>query len=250
MNYLYRIMGGSKIKGHIGEEKAKIIINRGKESERTDDSILAKINNFFIDENQYVINNFIVQHKNGQTAQIDHIIINNNGVFVIETKNYSGYIYGDDRGEQWTQVLNYGKVKNHFYSPVKQNERHCTYISRIINQAAPVYSAVLFVSGDISGVNSDYVYTPFELKRMLKTFISSNQLSDGEVKRIYDVLCENNKSSMISNEEHTENVRKTKDDIANGICPRCRGNLVLRNGKYGDFWGCSNYPKCTFTMRV
>lgn len=33
----------------------------------------------------------------------------------------------------------------------------------------------------------------------------------------------------------------------NQICPTCNSSLVLRDGKYGEFWGCSNFPKCRFT---
>ena len=35
-----------------------------------------------------------------------------------------------------------------------------------------------------------------------------------------------------------------------GICPKCGGNLVLRNGKYGSFYGCSHYPTCKFTKKI
>lgn len=31
------------------------------------------------------------------------------------------------------------------------------------------------------------------------------------------------------------------------ICPYCKSNLVKRTGRYGSFYGCSNYPKCTYT---
>nr|WP_313978828.1 topoisomerase DNA-binding C4 zinc finger domain-containing protein [uncultured Prevotella sp.] len=34
-----------------------------------------------------------------------------------------------------------------------------------------------------------------------------------------------------------------------GICPRCGGSLIHKEGKYGSFWGCSNYPKCRYTLR-
>jgi len=40
------------------------------------------------------------------------------------------------------------------------------------------------------------------------------------------------------------------NDIAGKICPQCGGNLVVRNGKYSQFLGCSNYPKCTYTEQI
>ena len=63
---------------------------------------------------QYVFNNYKVV-IDGKSSQIDHIVVNKNGVFVIETKNYAGRIYGNDNQLEWTQVLAYGKVKNKFY---------------------------------------------------------------------------------------------------------------------------------------
>ena len=35
--------------------------------------------------------------------------------------------------------------------------------------------------------------------------------------------------------------------LSSGKCPRCGGTLILRNGRYGEFYGCSNSPKCRFT---
>ena len=69
-----------------------------------------------IENEQYVINDLIVSN-NGNTTQIDHIVINPRGVFVIETKNYSGEIYGSENQREWTQVLAYGNVKNKLYNP-------------------------------------------------------------------------------------------------------------------------------------
>lgn len=34
-----------------------------------------------------------------------------------------------------------------------------------------------------------------------------------------------------------------------GICPLCEGKLIMRNGKYGSFIGCSNFPKCRYTQK-
>ena len=32
-------------------------------------------------------------------------------------------------------------------------------------------------------------------------------------------------------------------------CPKCGGQLIHRNGKYGIFIGCSNYPKCKYIRK-
>ena len=53
--------------------------------------------------------------------------------------------------------------------------------------------------------------------------------------------------------KHIKNIKNKiaidEKKIDNMICPRCAGNLVLKNGKYGEFIGCSNHPKCKFTKK-
>ena len=119
-------------KGFVGELLVKLIIGKTKPNE------------------QYVINNLTLRIDDNRTSQIDHVLINRLGVFVIETKNYSGRIYGDDYKKEWTQVLNYGKVKNHFYSPIKQNYTHVCRIKELLPENIPVYSIVVFVKGNIA----------------------------------------------------------------------------------------------------
>ncbi len=33
-------------------------------------------------------------------------------------------------------------------------------------------------------------------------------------------------------------------------CPKCGSILQRRNGKYGEFWGCSSYPGCNYTKNI
>ena len=65
---------------------------------------------------------------------------------------------------------------------------------------------------------------------------------------IYNKLIES--SVEITNREHVQNIRQTQIELRNGICPRCGGQMVERNGKYGRFYGCSNYPKCRFVLNI
>ncbi len=34
------------------------------------------------------------------------------------------------------------------------------------------------------------------------------------------------------------------------VCPRCGGQLIKRNGRFGPFYGCSNFPKCRYTNTI
>ena len=221
-------------KGIVGEFIIKLIV--GKQSEKPG-------------KEKFVIHNLLLQVDNGKTSQTDHVVINSEGVFVIETKNYSGRIYGDDFQKEWTQVLNYGKVKNRFYSPIKQNYTHVCRIKELLPETVPVYSIVVFVKGNIAFIKSNNVYTPWALFRKIHSK-KCEILSVEEMKQVFDTLTGNNTSSFINNYEHVKNIKNTQTGISNNICPRCQGTLVVRRGSNGDFMGCSNYPKCKFTKKL
>ena len=56
----------------------------------------------------------------GGTTQIDHVFVSVFGVFVVETKNMSGWIFGSERDQDWTQVFPGGR-KFKFQNPLRQN---------------------------------------------------------------------------------------------------------------------------------
>ena len=58
--------------------------------------------------------------------------------------------------------------------------------------------------------------------------------------------------SLNRNFNHVNNIKKTLNEQPsdNRICPKCGGKLVERKGKYGDFLGCSNYPRCKYTWKL
>ena len=219
-----------KVKGWLGEICVKIVLGKTKPGMK------------------YVINNLLLNVGENKTSQIDHVLINANGIFVIETKNYSGRIYGCADDFEWTQVLRYGKVKNKFYNPIKQNKTHVYHISKIINQDIPLTSAVVFVRGNTRFVNAIGVYNLFGLKRL----ISSNTKTDltpEQMLEAYELII-GAKDTSTSQAEHINNIRSLRNDIDNNICPRCGKRLIIRNGKNGSFYGCEGYPQCRFTKRI
>lgn len=215
-------------------------VARGKRGENRVKRIIGKT----IENEQYVINNLILANE-GKTSQIDHIVINKRGVFVIETKNYSGEIYGSENQREWTQVLAYGNVKNKLYNPLKQNATHVYNIKKIIGKI-PVHSVVVFVQNNTHNIEANNVIPLSALRNTLQH--GENVLSIHQMKMAYETLLASR--SKITNKEHIYNIREQQRNLELGICPRCGGSLVLRNGKHGDFWGCSNYPKCKFIKKV
>lgn len=195
---------------------------------------------------QYVLNNYKLVDGE-MSCQIDHILINENGVFVIETKNYSGRIYGSDEQQKWTQVLAHGKVKNKFYNPVKQNDTHVYRLRKVLPQGIPLFPVVVFVQNNTQFLQSR---TAVPLARLLQVIhicrvpkLTTEQM-EGAL-----LALENARADTLKKKEHLQNIRRMQETIAEGRCPRCGGKLILRNGKYGYFYGCENYPSCTFKKK-
>ena len=211
------------------------------------ENYIQKIIQNTIHGNGYILKDYLFS-VNGKSCQIDHIVICANGVFVIETKNFSGRIYGSEEQREWTQVLANGQVKNKLYNPLKQNLTHIYMVKKILPQNVFPIPLVVFVQGNIGYLSTDKVLTPVGLKRELlrprETVLSAEQQQAVYNKLISAVTVGENAET-----EHILSIHRMQEDIALGICPRCGGKLVERQGKYGRFFGCSNYPKCRFTKK-
>lgn len=200
-------------------------------------------------ENEYYVINDVTVSVDGKSSQIDHVAVTDRGIFCIETKNYAGRIYGEEKQLQWTQVLAYGKVKNKFYNPVKQNATHVLRLQEVLGSDTPIYSAVVFVQGNIKFIKASNVIRLESLKKYVQqngtATLSSEQIVDA-ANRIRMLK----ESNTVTAKEHIEEIQKMQEDIQNNICPRCGSALILRHGKYGDFYGCSKYPECKFTKKI
>ena len=94
----------------------------GWNGERLTAKVLKKLNNKGF--TGVVLRNVYVPMENpDETTEIDVLYITRKGVFVIESKNYSGWIFGSEGDRNWTQTLPGGN-RQRFYNPVKQNATH------------------------------------------------------------------------------------------------------------------------------
>lgn len=233
---------------------------KGKRGEKRVHNILMQLS-----DDYYVWHDVIMKTDNG-TTQIDHIVVSKYGVFVIETKNYRGEIYGNDDRQEWTQMIvtdvqykrspkTYTYVtKNHLYNPVKQSMGHVYSLKKCLSEWPHLkfVPIVVFVGkADISKVESKYhVIYDDNLLSIIESY-KTIYLSDDDVRNVVKHINDSNARLEIKDREHVRNIRKTAREvngkIASGICPQCGGTLVQRKGKYGYFYGCSNYPICKFT---
>lgn len=192
-NKLRKNISPSEIKGQAGEEH------------------IIKLLGDTIPGQRYLVNNLIVQDREGNTSQIDHIFINSNGIFVIETKNLSGTIYGNDTRKEWTQVFNYGKQKYRFYNPIMQNKTHIRRLREATGTGLPIRSIVVFANNNIESIRSNNVYTVEGMICEINAYFRERILPE-EMDAFYNQLCQI-KANQISDEEHIDNVNKARETI-------------------------------------
>ena len=202
---------------------------------------------------QYTVINNVLIRKEKSSSQIDHVVVSIYGIFVIETKNYSGWIMGGERSAKWTKNV-YGH-KYQFENPLIQNYGHVVALEKALGITDDKFFPIVVFSvrGDLKVKTSQPVIYTFSLRRTIRkqteVLFTQEEMIDiaGRLKNL-------NMDSFSAHVEHNQEaaeLKRTADrKIAANICPRCGGQLKLRSGKYGNFYGCTNYPRCRFTKKA
>lgn len=97
----------------------------------------------FMGRDGKILRNVYIPKDNGETSEIDVMYITQKGIFVIESKNYSGWIFGDEKSRYWTVMLP-NKQKNKLYNPIFQNRTHIRWLSEYLQQEIPFFSLIVF----------------------------------------------------------------------------------------------------------
>lgn len=201
-----------------------------------------------IPNEKYIIHDLLVA-TGDKSYQIDHVVIKRTGIFVIETKNFSGLIFGQDRQREWTQTLAYGQEKNRFYNPIFQNKHHIHGLKEILGRSDGFISIVVFPKATLMTSFDSKVGSVADMQQWLIED-RPEVFSAHEIETIYERLMDHKKNPRLTNEQHLENIYKLQEKIENDICPRCGKKLQLRTGRYGAFYGCTGYPSCRFIKKI
>ena len=212
-----------------------------------------------------VLHDVLIDGADGYTSQIDLVLVGNKGVYVIEVKSFpDAKIYGDTKKSKW-YYYSHGR-KYEIYSPLRQNKKHVEYLKTFLKDFGdvPVFSVITIIcdnfkiSGEIN--KEDYLDTavctslPSMEKAIYKIAENKPKAFDDEQKqKIFDFIKNNQHIGKDARKEHKQNViayKASLEEMKNQkICPYCKTELVLRNGKNGKFYGCKNYPKCRYTAK-
>lgn len=208
----------------------------------------------FLGNEYIVLKDILIKSSNNSTSQIDEIILSEYGIFVIETKNYKGWIFGNEKSENWTQII--FKERYNFRNPVKQNWSHIYALRNILSNFPNIkYFPIVVFTGDVTlkEIESSIpVIYDNQINNTIKNLSSEKCISLKELKQIKSILESSEIKEKVIRKEHIKTIKRKiindKLKKENLICPKCNGELRLRDGKYNKFYGCSNFPKCRFTM--
>ena len=164
-------INSSKIKGSVGEFKVNTRLN-------------------FLGNEYISLNDILIKSSNGNTSQIDELVLSEYGIFIIETKNYKGWIFGNEKSENWTQVI--FKEKHTFRNPIKQNWSHVYALKNVLSEFPNIhYFPIVVFTGDatLKGIESTVpVIYSNKLNSTIKNLSSEKCLSQTEVEKIKSIL--------------------------------------------------------------
>lgn len=176
------------LKGFFGERKVRRFLNKHKK-------LL----------NAKILNNAKF-NINGKTTQIDHILITSSKIYVIETKNLNGTIYGKGFEDYWTICYNKNK-KYKILNPITQNSYHVKTIETITK--IPFCENIVIFTGKANTENlrnSSYYIKSIEdfKKEIFSSTFSFLSLNVINVEKTYNLL--KNNLSTFSKKQHIINI--------------------------------------------
>ncbi len=184
----------------------------GRRGEKLTERELKLVN--FLGRKGKILKNAYIPKPNGETSEIDVLYISQKGIFVIESKNYSGWIFGDEKSQNWTAMLP-NKQKNTFYNPIKQNKTHIKWLSEFLKNDIPLFSLIVFSercelkkvtveTKEIKVIKRDYIYAT--IRNMWDNL--ADALNDEQVQAVYNLLSPLTNADAATKAAHIENINK------------------------------------------
>ena len=214
----------------------------------------------FLDKNEYhLIKNVTLLTDDG-TTQVDHIIVSKYGIFVVETKNMKGWIFGSANQKQWTQKI--FKHSSKFQNPLHQNYKHVRTLEALLQGDSNkkndcIFSVIVFIGNstfktkmpdNVRSARGGIEY----IKSIRDVVFNEDEVAD-IVEQIETGRLESSFKTNRQHVKHLKEIIKVKSDTKS--CSRCNSDMVLRQATKGknagnEFWGCSTFPKCRNVVEI
>ncbi len=234
---------------------------------------------------KFLFNLYIPKGEEG-TTEIDVLMISAKGLFVFESKNYSGWIFGSEYQPKWYQTLPQGRGKSRkevFYNPIMQNRTHIKHLKAMLGDAIPMHSIITFSdrctlknvqvkSTDIHVINRN------EVVRIVASIASNHAdaLTSTQIQELHDRLYPYTQTDDAVKTKHIEQIEQmirpepvepevipapapapqetpeeapvaqSEAETTSPRCPKCGAKLVLRTAKKGANAGNQFYGCSNF----
>ena len=163
--------------------------------------------------------NIYIPKGEHETTEIDVLMIHPAGLFVFESKNYSGWIFGNENQKPWYQTLPRGRGRSHkekFYNPIMQNRTHIQHLKALLGDHLPMHSVITFserctlkkvelYSKDIYVINRHQIA---DVVQLICNGAKEPVLPSGQMEAVYDKLYPYTQVSKVVKKEHIENIEK------------------------------------------
>lgn len=227
-----------------------------------------------------MLRNVYIPSENGETTETDLIYITKKGLFIIESKNYSGWIFGRERDRYWTQSLPDG-TKKRFFNPVWQNRGHIRWLRAFLHDdVLPCFSLIVFSERctlkklDCHSETYAVIYRDELIPTIRSAWKRLPDIFDeAGVQMLYDRLVMLQDAGSAEKQKHIDDINRKyhaeekaplpepkQEETSPAkpperICPRCGAPMILRTAKKGDnagkqFYGCSAFPKCRCILNL
>ncbi|MBQ3128817.1 MAG: NERD domain-containing protein [Clostridia bacterium] len=228
--------------------------------------------------------NVYIPKNESETTEIDVLMICSKGIFVFESKNYSGWIFGSENQKNWYQTLPKGRGKSQkesFYNPVMQNRTHIKHLKTLVGEDVTMHSIIAFSqrctlknvevsSQDVKVIKRDEI---FSLVTEICKKESTEILSEEKINELYNMLYPFTQADETLKAKHIDDIKnklepkvvetvtevtqenKTEEvvtkevdekEIEEKICPKCGGKLVLKTASRGANAGNQFYGCSNF----
>ena len=191
-----------------------------------DENMIGRMGEFFTERELDVVKlfgrkgktlrNVYIPKDDGETTEIDLLFITSKGIFVFESKNYSGWIFGNEKDQYWTVSLP-NKQKNRFYNPIKQNNSHIKWLKEYIGGeeiSIPFFSLIVFSNRcelkiitvettDIMVIQRDSVYAA--VRKIWNE--NSDRLTDDDIENLYHRLKQLTNMDRSVKEAHVQSIK-------------------------------------------
>lgn len=161
--------------------------------------------------------NIYVPKNDEETTEIDVLMVSRKGLFVFESKNYSGWIFGSEFQKYWYQTLPTGRRnkshKEKFYNPIYQNNTHIKYLNSLIGANYPTYSIITFSERctlrniEVKTPNI-YVINRYQIRDLITSIYENKPdiLTDKEITEIYNNLYPCTQVDEAIRQKHIDNI--------------------------------------------